>query len=175
MNDTMSAADGLEKLSRPIPSQSDFTADEAYEMLTNVENWDTPLAGLDEDAGKRLCVAICMAIDALYEQTCEALNTRLYQKMFDEQASYREKIVSLPTNEILLNAYDYVKREDILVSLEFNDLDADAAKALLRLDKPLQTVYDWYENHHNQNNDDTDLDRAWYAVESCAAEISAQQ
>ena len=39
--------------------------------------------------------------------TDEELNAQLYQKMADEQAAYREYLLSLQPDEILGNAYEY--------------------------------------------------------------------
>lgn len=58
--------------------------------------------------------------------TNQELNTRLYQKMFDEQEHYRQHLLTLPPAEILYHAYEYTTlelfegrswREDHLLSL----------------------------------------------------------
>ena len=41
------------------------------------------------------------------------LNTALYQKMFAEQETYREWLLSQPSEEILNHTYEYTVREDI--------------------------------------------------------------
>ena len=48
----------------------------------------------------------------------EELNTALYQKMEREQDKYRKWLVQCPPEEILSHAYEYVVREDILMSME---------------------------------------------------------
>ena len=45
------------------------------------------------------------------------LNTALYQKMFAEQETYREWLLSHPSEEILNHTYEYTVREDILLSI----------------------------------------------------------
>ena len=60
------------------------------------------------------------------------LNTALYQKMFAEQETYREWLLSQPSEEILNHTYEYTVREDILLSMEYNDLPDAQAKALLK-------------------------------------------
>lgn len=75
------------------------------------------------------------------------LNTQLYQKMAAEQAQYQEHLLTLPPAEILKSAYEYATREDILLTLEYNDLHPRMAKALLKLDKPLDDVFHYYEKH----------------------------
>ena len=51
------------------------------------------------------------------------LNTALYQKMFAEQETYREWLLSQPSEEILNHTYEYTVREDIWQTVE------DRAKA----------------------------------------------
>ena len=77
--------------------------------------------------------------------TGEELNTQLYKKMADEQAAYREYLLSLPPGEILGNAYEYATREDILMALENDDLSRKQAAALLKSEKPLEAVYRHHE------------------------------
>lgn len=73
--------------------------------------------------------------------TQAVLNTQLYQKMFAEQERFKEELMQLPPGEILQKAYEYVCREDILLSLEYNDLSPKQAKALLKSPTPLADVY----------------------------------
>ena len=47
--------------------------------------------------------------------TNEELNTRLYEKMFEEQEKYRGWLLSQPPEEILNHTYEYTVREDILM------------------------------------------------------------
>lgn len=44
--------------------------------------------------------------------TNQELNTLLYQKMFAEQESYRQHLLTLPPEEILDSAYEYTIREE---------------------------------------------------------------
>ena len=70
----------------------------------------------------------------------EELNTRLYEKMFAEQEQFRDWLLSQPPAEILNHAYEYTVREDILMSLEYNDLEDSQARALLKSGKPLKQI-----------------------------------
>ena len=47
----------------------------------------------------------------------EERNTALYEKMFAEQETYREWLLSQPSEEILNHTYEYTVREDILLSI----------------------------------------------------------
>ena len=66
----------------------------------------------------------------------EELNTALYQKMEREQDKYRKWLVQCPPEEILSHAYEYVVREDILMSMEELNL-----MALLKQRGPLDDVF----------------------------------
>ena len=78
--------------------------------------------------------------------TNEELNTRLYEKMFAEQEQFRDWLLSQPPAEILNHAYEYTVREDILMSLEYHDLEDSQARALLKSDKPLKQIFERWEN-----------------------------
>ena len=77
--------------------------------------------------------------------TNEELNAKLYEKMFAEQEKYREKLLTMQPEEILEHAYEYAVREDILASLENNELEDSQARALLKYARPLSLVYKEYE------------------------------
>ena len=57
------------------------------------------------------------------------LNTALYQKMFAEQETYREWLLSQPSEEILNYTYEYTVREDIWQTV------ADRAKSEVQKQK----------------------------------------
>ena len=73
--------------------------------------------------------------------TNEELNTALYKKMFAEQEKFEDWLLSQSPREILNHAYEYTMREDILLSLEYNDLTSDQAAALLASPSPLDDLY----------------------------------
>ena len=50
--------------------------------------------------------------------TNEKVNTALYEKMFEEQETYRAWLLSQPLEEILNHTYEYTCREDILLSIQ---------------------------------------------------------
>ena len=57
------------------------------------------------------------------------LNTALYQKMFAEQETYREWLLSQPSEKILNHTYEYTVREDIWQTV------ADRAKSEVQKQK----------------------------------------
>ena len=99
--------------------------------------------------------------------TNEERNTALYQKMFAEQEVFRDWLKGHSPEEILNHAYEYTVREDILLSLEYNDLSPRQAKALLKSPTPLADVFkkwdSWEDNRHMEN--------IWNAVEARANEV----
>ncbi len=95
--------------------------------------------------------------------TNEELNTALYKKMFAEQKDYKDWLLSQPAEEILRNAYEFVMREDILLSLEYNDLSDRYASALLDMDKPLAAIFSKLEH-----SDSPHMEHVWECVRQCA-------
>ena len=77
--------------------------------------------------------------------TNEELNTKLYEKMFAEQKVYRDWLLTQPTDEILRHTYEYTVREDILMTLEVNDLSDKQCRALLKSPCPLGDVFKDFE------------------------------
>lgn len=67
----------------------------------------------------------------------EELNLNLYRKMQSEQAEYREWLITQPPDVILQNAAEYATRADILLFLEYNELNAAQAEVLLKSAAPL--------------------------------------
>lgn len=61
--------------------------------------------------------------------TNEELNTKLYEKLFAEQENFKGWLLTQPPEEILNHAYEYTIREDILISMEYNDLTDEQASA----------------------------------------------
>ena len=94
------------------------------------------------------------------------LNTQLYQKMFAEQKLYRAGLLLLPPSEILNHAYEYVCREDILLSLEYNDLSPRQAMALLKSPAPLADIFKKWESQETNHMEDI-----WNTVEARANEV----
>lgn len=95
------------------------------------------------------------------------LNTQLYQKMFAEQKLYRAGLLLMPPTEILNHAYEYVCRENILLSLEYNDLSSRQALALLKTPTPLADIFKKLEN----TDGSIQMDCIWNTVEARANEV----
>ena len=102
--------------------------------------------------------------------TNEELNTRLYEKMFAEQEQFRDWLLSQPAAEILNHAYEYTVREDILMSLEYHDLEDSQARALLKSGKPLKQIFERWENQETSY-----MDTVWDIVQEQARAAEAKQ
>ena len=83
----------------------------------------------------------------------ETANTKLYEKMLEEQEKFRGWLLSQPPEEILNHTYEYTTREDILMALEYNDLHPDQAWALLSSPTPLADVFKEFENRETDYMD----------------------
>lgn len=94
------------------------------------------------------------------------LNTKLYQKMYAEQDRYKAGLLKKAPEEILSHAYEYVTREDILLSLEYNDLLSKQARALLRSDTPLADVFTKWESWETNY-----MEHIWDAVVARANDV----
>ena len=103
--------------------------------------------------------------------TSEELNTALYQKMFAEQEQFKAWLLTQPPEEILNHTYEYSVREDILITLENNDLYDEQAEALLRSESPLADVYKEFSKRETDY-----MDVVLDSLETCAdAEIAREQ
>ena len=71
----------------------------------------------------------------------EKLNQALYDKMAAEQERFKHGLLGMTAEEALNHAYEYAMREDILMSLEVQDLPAPQAAALLESPCPLADIY----------------------------------
>ena len=56
-----------------------------------------------------------------------------------------EYLLTLPPKEILDKAYEYAVREDILLTMEENDLSGKQCRALLKSDAPLADVFSKFQ------------------------------
>ena len=70
----------------------------------------------------------------------------LYEKMKNEQNSYRKWLLSQQPEEILNHTYEYTTREDILMCMEELSLQPKQAKAMLKSPCPLKDVYEEFSD-----------------------------
>lgn len=101
--------------------------------------------------------------------TNEELNTALYKKMFAEQDKFRDWLKSQPAAEVLNHTYEYTVREDILLSLEYNDLTDIQAAALLASPSPLADIYQEFDRMESH------MEEIWSCIESRADAMQVSQ
>lgn len=80
-----------------------------------------------------------------------------------EQETYRAWLLTQPPEEILKHTYEYTVREDILMSLECNNLPDAQAQALLRSPSPLADVFAEWESQETSY-----MEEIWNTVENRA-------
>ena len=78
------------------------------------------------------------------------MNKALYEKLFSEQEKYRAWLLEQPPAEILSHAYEYTVREDIILTLEYHDVDDEQARVLLAQENLLGELFDAFE--HRETN-----------------------
>lgn len=83
----------------------------------------------------------------------EKLNTALYEKMFAEQEKFRDWLLTQPPEEILNHTYTYTIREDVLMSLEYNELTDAQASALLASESPLEDIFHRFDKRETDHMD----------------------
>ena len=98
--------------------------------------------------------------------TNEELNTALYKKMFAEQEKFKEWLLTQPPEDILDHSYEYAAREDLLLSLEYNDLSDELAQAMLDSDMPLKEAFSAFEQRETGY-----MDEVFSCIESAAASL----
>ena len=77
--------------------------------------------------------------------TSEELNTAIYEKMAAEQNAYRDRLLTLPPDEILQHAYEYAVRQDILFAMEDLELQPEQCRALLKSSSPVAGILKDFE------------------------------
>ena len=85
--------------------------------------------------------------------TNEELNTKVYEKLFDEQQKYKGWLLTQSPEEILNHAYEYTVREDIVLGMEYLDLRDEQAKALLTSPTPLDEIFHDFEQIEGDHMD----------------------
>ena len=78
--------------------------------------------------------------------TSEQLNTALYKKLYAEQEKFKSMLCRSSPEVVMQYAYELVMREDIMLSIEENDLTPKQCKALLKQKEPLNDLFLAWEN-----------------------------
>lgn len=70
-----------------------------------------------------------------------AINANLYSKMEETFQDFTNWLLKQSPEEILDHAYEYAIKENILLVMEYNDLEEDQVNALLAVEDPLDLLY----------------------------------
>lgn len=70
-----------------------------------------------------------------------AINANLYGKMEETFQDFTNWLLKQPPEVILDHAYEYAIKENILLVLEYNDLEEEQVNALLAVEAPLDLLY----------------------------------
>ena len=83
----------------------------------------------------------------------EALNLKLYEKLFAELKEYKEWLLAQLPEEILRHSYEYTIKEDIVLAMEYHDVSDEQARALLDSPSPLAEIYRDFEQIEGDHMD----------------------
>ena len=84
-------------------------------------------------------------------KTAEELNAELYEKVSAEFEEYKNNLLMMSPEEMLEHAYAYAIRSDIVVALEYHELRARQAQALLNADNSLDEIFSKWEEPHTSH------------------------
>lgn len=79
--------------------------------------------------------------------TNEELNFNLYVKMLCEFEALSAQLKDGPPDVILNRAYEYATKQDILYCMENEDFPDKQCRVLMKLEQPLDAVFQHYEKH----------------------------
>ena len=106
----------------------------------------------------------------IQEQQHGTLDEQLYGKLSQEQDTFRKELLALPPEEILDKAWEYLVREDIMLAMEYNELDDEQAKALLELPDAMSDLCDTVKG-----KDSRQQETIWNAIDERANTLAAGQ
>ncbi len=98
----------------------------------------------------------------------ENYNEMLHKKASQEFEGYKESLMQMTPEQVMAHSYETVMKQDILACLEEGDLFFREAKALFRMEHPLEACYqEWLRNDYSHMDmlRDTIDDRARAAVQ----------
>ena len=95
---------------------------------------------------------------------------QLYDKLLQEQDTFRQELLALPPEQILDKAWEYLVRENILLTMEYNELDDEQAKALLELPDTMSDLCDTVKEKGTCQQE-----TIWHEIEERANTLAAGQ
>ena len=98
------------------------------------------------------------------------LDEQLYEKVRQEQAAFRDELLTRRPEGILDKAWEYLVREDILEAMENNELDDEQAQALLKLPDTMSDLCDTVKEKYTREQE-----TIWQEIEERANTLAAGQ
>lgn len=99
------------------------------------------------------------------------VNQKLYQKISDEVAIYRQSLLKMKPEEYLAMAYKYSVYMDILYIMEHNQLPIEKAEVLLSSEHPIEDIWNQWQRYPSDRSEEL-----WCAIELTAhSKISAER
>lgn len=95
---------------------------------------------------------------------------QLYEKARQEQDAFRDELLTRRPEEILDKAWEYLVREDILVAMEYNELDDEQAQALLELPDTMSDLCGTI-----MEKDTRQQEVIWHEIEQRANALAVEQ
>ncbi len=100
-------------------------------------------------------------------------NKLLYEKLAKEHDDFIADLKTKTPEQIIESSYEKVMKDDLLSVFEYTDFSQTEAKALYRLDKPLDALYqEWL--HNDMTYMDMLRDTIDNRIESAVREMKAQ-
>ena len=69
---------------------------------------------------------------------------QLYLKVCSEQQELKDWLLKQDAKTVLDHSYEYISKEDILYAIDADHLSEEQASVLLKLEYPLETIYEDY-------------------------------
>lgn len=77
----------------------------------------------------------------------QQLKNKLNEKLQKEYDNFIEKLKSLPPEQVIASSYEKVFKEELMTTVQYKDLSRMEINALLKLDHPLDSLYqEWLKN-----------------------------
>ena len=84
----------------------------------------------------------------------ENIYEKLYEKAVAENDAFVKTLQSSSPEMVIEQAYELVIREDFLSVIEMEELSPTQCKALLKEKKPMEKLFNAWQNHESRHMDD---------------------
>ncbi len=81
----------------------------------------------------------------------EQLNASLYNKLNSELQDFIHELQISPSESVIEKAYELIIKEDIVMALEYDNIDSAKCRALLKEKNPLQKLFEEWEHSESRH------------------------